>query len=448
MNRSLKIVLTAATVLAAPIAQASAATTKAVYPSVSSISPKRVAIGGTMTVKGKGFRAGKNRNTVVFQRTGKPAIFVRASDATTTKLVVKIPTKLTDFLATKAGAPKATTFRLRILSARFSKSFTPASLSPVITPKTAASGTGGGSTGTGAGSTTAPGAVAPVGPTCQQVAAGDPDGDKDADGITNAREAQIGTDPCNADSDGDGMVDGYEYQSALDLNSIALPYPGKRPWPNALDPSDGGYDFDGDGLSLSQEYSLWRYAGAIFPRRPVQRRHAEQRRPPVRHQLARRSRSTATATASSPTTSATPTATGCPTWSSTTSQGTRDWWSKMYSRRARLLDLHVQRAERDRSRLRRRRRQRRRRRPGPRRLRRTSRRCSRPAGRPASGCSPYNPCLPNPWSRTCSRYVPFSGAWAPFDGSQQPGDMIPFHVSPTPGTTTANTWNGLGGPQN
>ena len=61
------------------------------------------------------------------------------------------------------------------------------------------------------------------------------------------------------------MVDGYEYQSALDLNSIALPYPGKRPWPNALDPSDGGYDFDGDGLSLSQEYSLWRYVGATFP---------------------------------------------------------------------------------------------------------------------------------------------------------------------------------------
>jgi hypothetical protein len=61
---------------------------------------------------------------------------------------------------------------------------------------------------------------------------------------------------------------------------------------------------------------------------------------------------------------------------------------------------------------------------------------------------PFNPCLPNPWSRTCSRYVPFSGAWAPFDGSQHPGDMIPFHVSPTPGTTTANTWNGLGGPQN
>ena len=39
------------------------------------------------------------------------------------------------------------------------------------------------------------------------------------------------------------VEDGYEYQSALDLNhyprSIPLPYPGKRPYPNPLDPGDG-----------------------------------------------------------------------------------------------------------------------------------------------------------------------------------------------------------------
>ena len=446
MNRSLKIVLTAATVLAAPIAQASAATTKAVYPSVSSISPKRVAIGGTMTVKGKGFRAGKNRNTVVFQRTGKPAIFVRASDATTTKLVVKIPTKLTDFLATKAGAPKATTFRLRILSARFSKSFTPASLSPVITPKTAASGTGGGSTGSGAGSTTAPGAVAPVGPTCQQVAAGDPDGDKDADGITNAREAQIGTDPCNADSDGDGMVDGYEYQSALDLNSIALPYPGKRPWPNALDPSDGGYDFDGDGLSLSQEYSLWRYAGATFP---VAQYSDGTQNSGGRLYVTNASQVPLDRDGNGILTDDQRDADGdgLSNIVEFNMQGTRDWWSKMYGNEpAYSISTFSEPSATD---------------PDSdgdgvndgaddqdhdgftnfQEMQQTR-------GQTDIRVQPYNPCLPNPWSRTCSRYVPFSGAWAPFDGSQQPGDMIPFHVSPTPGTTTANTWNGLGGPQN
>ena len=48
-------------------------------------------------------------------------------------------------------------------------------------------------------------------------------------------------DRCNADSDGDGVEDGYEYQSAVDLNddeyqqpNTFLPYPGKRPYPNAL----------------------------------------------------------------------------------------------------------------------------------------------------------------------------------------------------------------------
>ena len=36
------------------------------------------------------------------------------------------------------------------------------------------------------------------------------------------------------------MTDGWEFYSAKDLNVKAVPYPGKRPFPNALDPSDGG----------------------------------------------------------------------------------------------------------------------------------------------------------------------------------------------------------------
>jgi hypothetical protein len=37
----------------------------------------------------------------------------------------------------------------------------------------------------------------------------------------------------------------------------SLPYPGKRPYPNPLDPSDPGIDFDGDTLALGTEQSLW-----------------------------------------------------------------------------------------------------------------------------------------------------------------------------------------------
>jgi hypothetical protein len=96
------------------------------------------------------------------------------------------------------------------------------------------------------------------------------EGDFDGDGISNANdtdddndlipdstEAQIHTDPFNPDTDGDGVSDGYEYRSAIDLNSQALPYPGKRPYPNALDPTDANTDYDGDGLTMSEEYAAW-----------------------------------------------------------------------------------------------------------------------------------------------------------------------------------------------
>ena len=67
------------------------------------------------------------------------------------------------------------------------------------------------------------------------------------------------------DTDGDGVEDGYEYQSAIDLNNddyqtpnVSLPYPGKTPYPNPLF-KDGDVDYDGDGLRLSTEYQLWKY---------------------------------------------------------------------------------------------------------------------------------------------------------------------------------------------
>jgi hypothetical protein len=73
-------------------------------------------------------------------------------------------------------------------------------------------------------------------------------------------------DTCNIDSDGDGVEDGYEYQSARDLNddefqspNTYLPYPGKKPYANPLDGSDAATDHDGDSLSLWEEQKLWVY---------------------------------------------------------------------------------------------------------------------------------------------------------------------------------------------
>ena len=59
------------------------------------------------------------------------------------------------------------------------------------------------------------------------------DTDDDGDGLPDTLEQTLGTDPLRADSDSDGVSDGYEYWSALDLNGAAHPFPGKAPYPNA-----------------------------------------------------------------------------------------------------------------------------------------------------------------------------------------------------------------------
>jgi hypothetical protein len=91
------------------------------------------------------------------------------------------------------------------------------------------------------------------------------DDDDDGDLLPDVLEQQFGTNVLLADSDGDKVADGFEYRSALDLNSIALPFPGKRPYPNPLDSSDAGADFDGDGLRLHEEFRAWNATGRPFP---------------------------------------------------------------------------------------------------------------------------------------------------------------------------------------
>ena len=65
-----------------------------------------------------------------------------------------------------------------------------------------------------------------------------PDDDADGDGLTNAVEIAIGTDPLNQDTDGDGMPDGWEVFYGL----------------NPLNPADAITDADRDGLTNLQEY--------------------------------------------------------------------------------------------------------------------------------------------------------------------------------------------------
>jgi hypothetical protein len=220
------------------------------YPSIKKVSPSRLGVGDTLTITGKNFRKGKNKNTVVFRRDGKRAIFVKAPSATSTRIRVTVPAKLLPFLAQKQGKPTYTRFRIRILARRFGKRFTTAKASPLIGPRA----TGGGAAGATRDDCDGDGAV------------NGRDGDDDNDLISDTTEASIRTDSCKRDSDGDGMSDGWEYNSALDRNSRALPYPGTRPYPNALDAADGVRDQDGDGLTNADEYAAWAtYGGNRLP---------------------------------------------------------------------------------------------------------------------------------------------------------------------------------------
>ena len=409
-------------------ASAMAKSTKRTYPVIKKVTPLKIAVGDKLTIKGTGFKAGKGKNTVVFKRDGKPAVFVKSGLSTKKKIYVTVPDKLAAFLGSDSeGAAVPTRFRLRVLASRFSKHFTSAKLSPIVKPKSGSSST-------------------PAGTyqECQDKAKVTPDVDVDGDGLTNGTELAYGVDPCTADSDRDGMIDGYEFYSAKDLNGAALPYPGRRPWPNPLDSTDGQYDFDGDGLTLFEEYKLWKGVGGALPLTVY---------------------SDGTQSTGGIVPASTPAqqaldidgdgkltdderdadADGLSNVVEYKFRGIFSWWvnaivvEKPYTWTTfRELDPAVADTDgdgvldgaddqdhdgydnfsemersRDQTHLR---------------------------------VQPFNPCLPNPHSPTCGRYYPFVDRWPPFDGSQAAGDTIPF-IYPRPTTQSGvDPWDGNGGP--
>ena len=242
------LTLVAAALLVLPAA-ASAQTerTTAAKPQITRVQPMRISVGGTLRITGRRFKATRAKNTVIFRSSDGRTAFAKPRRASRTRLYVRVPASVSRLLAVASGGQQPTRLKLRVLAGKFSK-FTPRRLSPVVT---------------GAGEGDGPGGSAGV---CNS------DSDHDNDLLSNPREEEIGTDPCLEDTDNDQMSDGWEYWSARDLNVKAVPYPAKRPFPNALDPSDGApagntasnFDYDGDGLTTLEEYRAWRITGSSF----------------------------------------------------------------------------------------------------------------------------------------------------------------------------------------
>lgn len=217
---------------------------RAKLPTVTSITPMKASIGDVMIIKGKNFAA-TGKSTVLFRKaSGGKFVFATTLASTATRLTLKVPSNINSELDVKDGFSVQTRFQIRVVSARASSAFTEVSESPIILPPVGGSSTN----------------------DCDKDGVADGvDADDDNDGLSDAIEAQYGLGTCNVDTDGDGMWDSWEFESALDLNYRSLPYPGKKPWPNPLDPNDTAADFDGDGLYANQEHKLWQAAGRPFP---------------------------------------------------------------------------------------------------------------------------------------------------------------------------------------
>jgi hypothetical protein len=239
----LAVALVALLVAAVPALSATGKSKRATGPVVKSFSPTKPEIGGKLTLFGKGFARKPARNTVVLRAPTGGSTFVKPRTAAKGKLVLRIPATLERLMRKRAGATVATRFRVRVLSGRKFGPWTPKRRSPVIQPS-----------GAGSGPADCDGDELP----------NETDPNDDNDLLEDSLESSIKTDVCVPDTDNDGIEDGWEYWAAKDLNLKAAPYPGKRPFPNALDPSDAHIDFDGDSLTASEEHLAWNHSGSGF----------------------------------------------------------------------------------------------------------------------------------------------------------------------------------------
>ncbi len=61
------------------------------YPVVTSVRPMDARVGQTIVLRGRAFKRGKNKNTVVFKRDGARAVFMKSTLATAKQIAVVVP---------------------------------------------------------------------------------------------------------------------------------------------------------------------------------------------------------------------------------------------------------------------------------------------------------------------------------------------------------------------
>jgi hypothetical protein len=141
LPRRFRLLVLVLCVAALPASSALAGRKTAARPSVSSLSPPALAVGDTLTVRGRNFLPGKKRNSVVFKHDGGPEVTVKAAQATRTRMQVVVPATLAKYLTVAGGAARPARFRVRVVAGRStSKGFTTLRRSPVIVPPQAGAG--------------------------------------------------------------------------------------------------------------------------------------------------------------------------------------------------------------------------------------------------------------------------------------------------------------------
>ena len=269
--------LAPATAGASVHAHAAAKKKKAKSPVVTSVRPMNVEIGQTLEIRGKYFIRGRYKNTVAFKRDGGKAVFAKAKIGTAKMLRVTVPAKLKNEFKKSGYFYVPTRFRIRILSKKFGKKFTAPSKSPLVALKPGTSPvavTPPASAGraprprvtaitTASSTPRTPTTTTTSCPTTSRTPS-----TRRSSRSTAAASPRSWT-PAAPTRTSDGVEDGYEYQSARDLNddeyqspNAYLPYPGKRPYANPLDKGDADIDHDGDSLTLWEEQKLWEYTYA------------------------------------------------------------------------------------------------------------------------------------------------------------------------------------------